>query len=58
MIAIERDQTISLARQLAYLKFKIDTLFDAIRHGDQKHREWLKEAIQCHFNGKELPGEN
>lgn len=32
-----------------------NTLFDAIAHGDEEHREWLKEAIDCHFAGKPVP---
>ena len=31
---------------------KVSTLFDAIAHGDEEHRRWLKEAIDKHF-GKE-----
>ncbi len=26
-----------------------ETLFDAIQHGDEEHRAWLKEAIDVHF---------
>jgi hypothetical protein len=29
---------------------KVDTLYDAIAHGDEGHRAWLKEAIEKHFN--------
>lgn len=25
------------------------TLFDAIKHGDEEHRAWLKDAIDKHF---------
>ena len=25
------------------------SLFDAIKHGDQAHRDWLREAIDRHF---------
>jgi hypothetical protein len=28
---------------------KVDTLYDAIAHGDEGHRAWLKEAIEKHF---------
>jgi len=34
---------------------KIETLFDAIKHGDEDHQGWLKEAIDAHFNGRPLP---
>lgn len=32
---------------------KIDTLFGAIAHGDEKHRAWLKEKIDKHFGGED-----
>jgi hypothetical protein len=28
------------------------TLFDAIAHGDEAHRAWLKKAIEDHFAGR------
>ncbi len=28
------------------------SLFDAITHGDDEHRAWLKEAIEQHFSGR------
>lgn len=31
---------------------RIGSLFDAIAHGDEKHRAWLKSAIECHFAGE------
>ena len=30
--------------------FRIDTLFDAIAHGDADHRAWLKEKLGEHFS--------
>lgn len=30
------------------------TLFDAIKHGDDKHRAWLKQAIEDHFAGRSV----
>ena len=33
----------------------IETLFDQIKHGDEDHREWLREAINNHFDGKPVP---
>lgn len=32
-----------------------ETLFDAIKHGDEVHRAWLREAIENHFGGKPVP---
>lgn len=31
---------------------RIDSLFDAITHGSNEHRAWLKKAIDDHFAGK------
>ncbi len=28
------------------------TLFDAISHGSEEHRAWLKKAIEDHFAGR------
>ncbi len=28
---------------------KRDTLFDAVKHGDEQHQTWLKKAIVEHF---------
>ncbi len=33
---------------------RIDCLFDAIAHGDQEHRDWLKKAIDDHFAGRDI----
>jgi rubrerythrin len=35
--------------ELEFLREKISTLFDAIAHGDDEHRRWLKEKIEAHF---------
>lgn len=56
-----------LCREIEDLRFKnsrlteqlqqedrIDTLFEAIAHGDQVHRDWLKKAIEDHFSGEEV----
>lgn len=37
---------------------KVDTLFDAIKHGDLNHQIWLKEAIEAHFDGRPVPTED
>lgn len=34
------------------LEAKVKTLFDAIKHGDERHQLWLKEAINKHFAGE------
>ena len=34
---------------------KAATLFDAIAHGDDAHRSWLREAIEAHFDGRPVP---
>jgi len=37
------------------LLFKINTLFDAIKHGDPAHQAWLKSAIDAHFACDVIP---
>ena len=32
-----------------------DALFAAIQHGDEVHREWLREAVHAWFDGKPVP---
>lgn len=34
---------------VAYLEERVATLFDAIAHGTEEHRAWLKKAIDDHF---------
>lgn len=34
---------------------KVATLFDAIKHGDEAHQTWLKNAIDAHFAGQPIP---
>jgi hypothetical protein len=46
---------ISPTSELARINSKIQTLFDAIKHGDEDHQAWLKEAIRCHFEGLPMP---
>lgn len=33
----------------------ISTLWDATKHGDEDHRQWLKDAINAHFVGEPVP---
>lgn len=42
----ERELRVEAQAEAAQL---ISTLFDAIKHGDEKHQAWLKEAIDDHF---------
>jgi len=30
-------------------------LFEAIKHGDQAHQDWLREAIQSFWKGLPIP---
>lgn len=32
-----------------------DTVYEAIAHGDQEHRDWLREALDAHFAGLPVP---
>ena len=41
-----------LVKRVKYLTERIDTLFDAIKHGDQEHQDWLRKAIDAHFAGR------
>lgn len=34
---------------------RVNRLFDAIKHGDDEHQAWLKEAIECHYSGRPVP---
>ena len=40
------------ADELTRLRAAKEGLFDAIKHGDKRHKRWLKLAIIAHFNGK------
>lgn len=40
------------ARPAAPVEDLVGTLFDAISHGDETHRAWLKQAIDDHFAGR------
>lgn len=33
----------------------IDQLYEALAHGDDEHRAWLREAIDNFFAGKPVP---
>ena len=33
-----------------------ERLYEVIKHGDDVHRAWLKEALQCFYEGKPVPG--
>jgi hypothetical protein len=46
---------IAEVRALREDKARIATLFAAIKHGDEAHRIWLKEAIEAHFAGLPVP---
>lgn len=35
-----------------------DSIFAAIQHGDERHRAWLKDALQAHFDGRPVPPPN
>lgn len=40
----------SLRVRLAEVEMKVETLFDAIAHGDDEHRAWLKQKLVEHFS--------
>lgn len=43
------DRISALERELAAAREAQRTLFDAIKHGDEKHQAWLLDAINRHF---------
>lgn len=48
----ERDRYLIAESELATLRARIASLFDAVSHGDDEHKSWLKQAIADHFAGK------
>lgn len=44
-----------MLEEINYFGSKIESLFDAIKHGDDEHRAWLKEAIEKHFADLPVP---
>lgn len=46
MLARHRQQAEARAEGL---ERAVETLFDAIKHGDAAHQNWLKQAIDDHF---------
>jgi ribosomal protein L29 len=49
--AVEREQRVK--RELSQAQAREASLFEAIKHGDEKHQAWLKETIDKHFAIKE-----
>lgn len=61
----EPDTSIDLCRHCEWLRKKYrevwdraSSLFEAIAHGDDEHRDWLREAIANHLAGKPVPPPN
>lgn len=42
-------------RMRAWQDFTVPTLFEAIKHGDEAHRQWLYDALDAYFAGKSVP---
>jgi hypothetical protein len=49
------NQRTEYAKEVDELRRRIATLFDAIKHGDDKHKGWLQEAIRAHFDLENRP---
>lgn len=49
-----RELRAELSRKRAQIAQQ-NTLFEAIAHGDENHREWLKAAITAHFERRPIP---
>ena len=59
-VAGEAEESIANAKLIASApdyKAARHTLFDAIAHGDQGHRDWLKDAIDKHFAAADAKAE-
>jgi hypothetical protein len=39
-----------VSRALVRLENRVETLFEAIAHGDEKHRDWLNDKINEHIH--------
>jgi len=50
-----REQIRTLADALERQQAVAYSLFDAIKHGDDEHQAWLREAIANHFAGLPIP---
>lgn len=42
-------------QQIRKLNDKIDSLFEAVKHGDADHQHWLQETIKAHFFDLPMP---
>ncbi|AXK44018.1 hypothetical protein [Erythrobacter aureus] len=55
---IQRDYLLQACTKLennAVILARVNTLYDSIAHGDEDHRGWLKEAINNHMAGEDVP---
>ena len=52
---VDRKEVDEALSQLAALRESQSTLFGAIEHGDEGHRNWLRLAIDAHFSGGAAP---
>lgn len=50
----QKDLSIEVCSKCNDYRQLIDNLFDAIAHGDSRHKAWLKEAIEDHFAGRKV----
>lgn len=32
-----------------------EVIYQAIKHGDNEHKKWLRNALKCFFDGKNIP---
>lgn len=37
------------------LKVTVAKLFQALKHGDEEHQRWLREALDAYFDGRPVP---
>jgi len=36
----------------------VQRLYDALKHGDQEHKDWLRSAILAYYEGSPIPPVN
>lgn len=50
---VSKANYLEVIKERDYIHEKLDTLFDAIKHGDEAHQTWLKNAIETHLKENE-----
>lgn len=56
--SVAESMAVEAAKKLQWYQDRVERLFAAIGHGDDKHRQWLKDAIGIHFNREAITDEH